>query len=172
VPDRQGYPEHDPLFGPSLPYDRDTSSGWSRTDTSRERAEDRDASGKTADVQSKVLRLANDCGARGITVVEARGHRGLEHHGTCSQALSNLEKDGRLVLLAERRNRAHVYVLPRYAQDRERAPERHRRTDLTEEEQALVLRAEGALIRDPSRLDYVHGDDVRDLIALVRRLAT
>jgi hypothetical protein len=164
------------ICAPSLPYDG--GSGSSGTATSAERERDRDTRGKTASVQAIVLRLANAGGPEGVTVAEVRGHRGINHHGTASQALSNLEKDGRLVLLAERRGGCHLYVLPRYAVDRERAPRRHRRNDLTDPEVALVNTAEamlqyaderGAAGKYPSV--NLTADTLRALLNLIGRLS-
>lgn len=157
---------------PSLPYDGGTSSGWSGTATSRDRATERDESGKTAKVQATVLRLANEHGRDGITVAELRSQRGVGHHGTASQALSTLEKDGRLTMLAERRGRCHVYVLPRYAEGRDLAPARHRRADLTVEEGRLYRRLNDMVAMAEERSEAGQYPTVNLTLDTLRALAT
>ncbi len=104
--------DHQPL----LPYNRSTtpSSGWSGSDTSRQRAQERDSSGATATLQAQALALANAAGLRGITVKELR-EATTHHHGSVSGALSVLHKEGALTRLASHeltRNRCSVYVTP------------------------------------------------------------
>lgn len=104
----------------SLPYAG--TSGWSGTDASRERAESRDSSGQTASVQSGLVLYAFTAGQRGITIKEARDRFGSEHHGTLSGALTALHKAGRLLRLAEKRDRCSVYVAPQFLLGREVVP--------------------------------------------------
>lgn len=106
---------------PELPYPDDragSSSGWSGSDTSRERAERADTEGITADSQRMVLHTARRVGARGVTVVDMRNQTSL-HHGVLSGALSVLHQKGRLARLTERRDRCLIYVLPEFVNGRE-----------------------------------------------------
>ena len=109
------------LNTPILPYAG--TSGWSGTDTSRERAEDRDTSGVTAATQLAVLNILCNFGEEGRTVKELRESvPSLGHHGSVSGALSVLHKKGLLVLLRARRNRCHVYVHPGFVKGRAVVP--------------------------------------------------
>ena len=116
--------EHDLLslmslsdVGVSLPYAG--TSGWSGTDTSKERAKQSDSNGRTAALQSYIYKyLAFDAGANGATWKELSDKTGL-HHGTISGSLSVLHKDGKIARLTERRGRCRVYVHPHYINGRE-----------------------------------------------------
>lgn len=109
-------------FAPSLVYAG--SSGWSGTDTSRERAEDADRTGRTARRQHAILTALGTRGATGATWQEmldivAETDPSV-HHGTISGALSNLHRDNRVALLAETRpsQRSKIYVLPEHVAGR------------------------------------------------------
>jgi hypothetical protein len=52
-------------------------------------------------------------GSTGVTVVDMRRMFSW-HHGQASSALTNLHKAGRIVRLAEKRDRCKVYVLPEH----------------------------------------------------------
>lgn len=109
---------------PLLPYggrSQRQNSGHSGSDTSRERAEWDDADGTTSARQSQVLRLLELRATRGATWSEVATELGL-HHGAASGALSNLHKTGRILRLAEKRNRSKVYVLPRFLTQRQTEP--------------------------------------------------
>jgi hypothetical protein len=100
----------------SLPYNG--SSGWSGTDTSKERAEYNDTYGKTQQIQAFVFRWLmwrNEKGATWREIAEASGW----HHGSVSGALSVLHKEGRISRLLEKRDRCRVYVLNEYVSGRE-----------------------------------------------------
>ena len=104
-------PEEEEL--PILPYpDRRAgrSSGWSGSDTSRERAERDDSGGTTSRRQIQTLSFLRENGDRGVTWKEL-ADRYVWHHGQASGVLSNLHKVGRVERLAEKRNRCHPYVL-------------------------------------------------------------
>lgn len=92
---------------PELPYNN--SSGHSGTDTSRERANHADRSGKTALRQAQALNLLNARLEHGMTWKEFSELSGL-HHGTASGVLSVLHKAGRIARLKESRNGCKVYV--------------------------------------------------------------
>lgn len=100
---------------PVLPYGG--GSGWSGTDTSRDRAEDEDASGKTAERQHTVRVLLREAGERGLTYTELGEATGW-HHGQSSSALSTLHKAGVIARLLEKRGRCRIYVHPEYVMGR------------------------------------------------------
>lgn len=106
------------LFGdpPYLPYAG--TSGWSGSDTSRERAITADASGETKYRQQAALFYVFREGADGITWKELGDIMGW-HHGTASGALSVLHKEGAIARLSERRDRCKVYVHPDFVEGRE-----------------------------------------------------
>ena len=106
---------------PALPYRG--SSGWSGTDTSRERALRRDRGGKTKKAQDFILKRLSRDGTYGLTVKELRECELFGgHHGSASGALSNLHEARLIARLAERRDGCKVYVLPRYVQGRVTEP--------------------------------------------------
>ena len=90
-----------------LPYNG--TSGHSGTDTSKERAQVADRSGKTALRQAQALNLLSERTYQGITWKELSEVTGL-HHGTASGVLSVLHKAGRIARLRESRNGCKVYV--------------------------------------------------------------
>ena len=100
----------------SLPYNG--SSGWSGTDTSRDRAISLDAKGDTKAVQSYIMHLLYVRDAEGATWREIADLT-LWHHGTVSGALSVLHKTERIARLTEKRGRCRVYVLPEYVNGRD-----------------------------------------------------
>ena len=100
----------------SLPYAG--TSGWSGTNTSKERAKDRDSSGKTKDNQEYALLMILLSGIDGITWKELSELTGW-HHGTSSGVLSVLHKAERICRLTERRDRCRVYVYTDYLNGRE-----------------------------------------------------
>lgn len=94
---------------PALPYAR--TSGWSGSETSRERAVREDSDGTTTSRQKMVLAFARERGEQGITYPDVCA-RFDWHHGQASGALSVLHKEGHLARLNESRDRCAVYVLP------------------------------------------------------------
>jgi len=94
---------------PITPYDGGTSSGWSGSDTSHERALTDDANGTTSARQIRAQALVDAGGDDGLTVSELCDLADL-HHGQASGVLSNLHKDGRIFRLAEKRNKQKIYV--------------------------------------------------------------
>jgi DNA-binding MarR family transcriptional regulator len=103
-------------YEPVLPYNG--SSGHSGTDTSKERADTMDKTGKTKDLQLNALLLIDKNGEYGITWGELSQSLNV-HHGSASCVLSVLHKEGELVRLKERRGRSKVYVLPYWVNGRE-----------------------------------------------------
>jgi hypothetical protein len=102
--------------GASLPYNG--SSGWSGTDTSKDRADHADSSGETRDKQQTVKNVLRTRGSHGITWKELADKTGW-HHGTASGALSVLHKDGKIARLTMKRDKCRVYVLPEHVYGRE-----------------------------------------------------
>lgn len=101
---------------PVLPYAG--TSGWSGTDTSRERAVTADSSGETSRRQRRVMRLLYQAQDDGLTWKGLAAETGW-HHGQASGVLSVLHKDGMIARLTERRGRCRVYVHPHYINGRE-----------------------------------------------------
>ena len=106
-------------FIPVLPYAG--TSGWSGSDTSRERAVREDEDGTTTSRQKMVLAFAAERGEEGITYPDLC-ERFEWHHGQASGALSVLHKESHLARLTETRDRCAVYVLPTMIADRPTAP--------------------------------------------------
>ena len=112
------FPQFPPL--PALAFRDGTSSGFSGTDTSRDRAKERDANGKTSEVQRAIINSLKLSHLKGRTVAEldeALAHLG--HHGTISGAVSNLHKKGLIARLAEKRGKNKIYVMPYNVDGRE-----------------------------------------------------
>lgn len=110
---------------PLLPYAG--TSGWSGSETSRERAETQDTDGTTSARQTETLNWLRERGTFGVTWKELANIE-LWHHGQASGVLSVLHKVGRIARLTERRDRCAVYVLPEYVNGRETAPHGRQRT--------------------------------------------
>ena len=104
---------------PVLPYGG--TSGWSGSDTSRERADKADQDGTTTARQNHALTALHHAGVRGLTWFELAETLNL-HHGSASGVLSVLHKVGAIDRLTERRGRCAVYTHPTYTADRETAP--------------------------------------------------
>jgi DNA-binding MarR family transcriptional regulator len=104
-----------------LPYAG--TSGWSGSDTSRERAEQADSDGTTSKRQMMVVDLLGESGRKGMTWRDLSERTGW-HHGTASGALSVLHKSGVIARLTERRGRCAVYALPEFVGERETAAHR------------------------------------------------
>jgi len=101
---------------PVLPYNG--SSGWSGTDTSKERADNDDLFGNTSARQQYVLNLLRARGAEGATWREV-ADLSMMHHGQASSALSTLHKADKIARLTEKRDKCRVYVLHEYVYERE-----------------------------------------------------
>lgn len=97
------------------------TSGWSGSDTSRERAEQADADGTTSERQTRVLALLHGAGEEGLTWRELSQLSGW-HHGSASGVLSVLHKVGLICRLSQRRNKMKVYVDPEFVAGRETEP--------------------------------------------------
>jgi hypothetical protein len=111
-------------YGSADPNDPEgRSSGWSGSDTSRERARRDDESGTTSKRQREVMSLLARAGTRGLTWHELGEVHGW-HHGQASGALSALHTSGRVARLGPRHNRARcsVYVAPEHLDGRETSP--------------------------------------------------
>lgn len=104
---------------PVLPYGG--TSGWSGSDTSRERAETADTNGTTAQRQAATLQALAASETLGLTWFELAHTLGL-HHGAASGILSTLHRAGHIERLTEKREKCAVYVCPRYVNNRQTAP--------------------------------------------------
>jgi hypothetical protein len=101
---------------PVLPYNE--TSGWSGTETSRDRAISNDRNGTTKSNQERTLRALLDSGSDGLTWRELADLTNW-HHGTASGVLSVLHKEGMIYRLKSKRNRCKVYVHPTYLNSRD-----------------------------------------------------
>jgi len=105
-----------------LPYAG--TSGWSGSETSRERALRDDNDGTTTERQRLVMEYLDYRRWVGATYVEVGRVFGW-HHGQASGVLSVLHKADRIARLADvRRDRCAVYVMPYHVGDRAFAPYR------------------------------------------------
>lgn len=104
------------LRNPILPYNN--SSGWSGTDTSKNRADTQDVTGLTGKTQNDTLYELSLAGEDGLTWKELSQILDL-HHGAVSGALSVLHKAGKISRLLETRSRCRVYVTNEYVLGRE-----------------------------------------------------
>ena len=87
------------------------NSGWSGSETSRERVIRNDADGTTAHNQKTALHWLAENGYHGMTWKDLSDRTGM-HHGTSSGVLSVLHKAGIIMRLTDKRNRCAIYVLP------------------------------------------------------------
>jgi hypothetical protein len=118
------FDDHDPL--PATPYAG--TSGWSGSDTSKQRAQRNDANGVTSSTQRAILSAVEASGFYGMTIADIRKQFPDHHHGTLSGALTNLHIDGHVLRLSAKRNACKVYVVGRYRSGRDvEAPNRNRR---------------------------------------------
>jgi hypothetical protein len=101
-------------FEQETPYNG--SSGWSGSDSSRQRAFDADSTGLTGKRQKEALSLVYQSRVAGMTWKQLADKTGW-HHGTASGTLSVLHKTGHLARLAQKRNRCKVYIHPTFLLD-------------------------------------------------------
>lgn len=112
------FPQFPPL--PALAFRDGTSSGFSGTDTSKERAQLRDLVGATGEVQRAIINSLKLSLKKGRTQSELDKELfELGHHGTISGAVSNLHKKGLIARLAEKRGKNKIYVMPYNVDGRE-----------------------------------------------------
>ena len=105
------FPQFPPL--PALAFRDGTSSGFSGTDTSEERAKLRDLIGATSEVQRAIINSLKLSMEKGRTVAELDielAHLG--HHGTISGAVSNLHKKDLIARLKDKRAKNKIYTMP------------------------------------------------------------
>jgi hypothetical protein len=107
-----------------IPYG-ETGSGWSGSDTSRERQEREDGAGITGWRQHEVFAYLTKRGADGATVAEVEDHFEIGH-GKASSALTHLHRADRIKRMKERRNGQEVYILEQFRGEREEAAYRPR----------------------------------------------
>lgn len=110
------------MSDPVLPYAG--TSGFSGSDTSRERMERQDADGSLHWRQQAIFGALAARRERGLTVRELRDFHSIGHHGQVSAALTHLHIAGRIVRLKQRRERCEVYCLPQHVAGRELSPYR------------------------------------------------
>lgn len=134
------YPEPDGLW----------TEGHSGTETSKSRARDDQATGRGKARQALLLAHLDHLGRWGATIGELRNEFPDLHHGQISSALSNLDRDGKVVMLAAERGKSHVYVLTTWRNDRDLAPRRRTSRDVSAglREDNLRLNAEVLRLRD------------------------
>ena len=85
------------------------TSGWSGSETSRQRAQSQDSDGTTKGRQTLTLNLIDRSGTMGMTWKELSAETGW-HHGSASGVLSVLHKTGRIARLKSSRDRCAIYV--------------------------------------------------------------
>jgi hypothetical protein len=115
------------MTAPMLPYAG--TSGWSGSESSRQRAVTADANGLTGKRQKETLAFVTSRLWEGVTWKDVANHLNV-HHGTASGVLSVLHKSGHLARLQETRGRCAIYVHPDYVHGRDiaeqgRKPQRH-----------------------------------------------
>lgn len=103
---------------PILPYAG--TSGWSGSESSRDRAKEQDSDGKTLNRQNQTLDILRERSVFGVTWKELSDKTGW-HHGSASGVLSVLHKEGLIVRLKQRRNKCAIYMLAVFANGYERA---------------------------------------------------
>ncbi len=108
-----------PAPHPILPYGG--SSGWSGSETSKERADRADATGLTAASEREALDYLTAVGDEGTTCKEYEIATGLGH-GAASAPLSRLHQAGMIARLTMRRVGQQVYVTPENVGDRPTVP--------------------------------------------------
>lgn len=114
---------------------RGSSGGGASADAARADL----VSGLTNAAQKYVVIMAQQAGARGITVAELREKTGGLHHGRVSSATTKMHIAGKLVRLAERRGNSHIYVTPEHVGDRETRPYRQQNVKLQVEDVEAIL---------------------------------
>jgi len=85
------------------------TSGWSGSETSRDRAVSQDKDGTTKNRQSETMRLVLASKYYGMTWKELSEATGW-HHGSASGVLSVLHKAGFIERLTDRRSKCAIYV--------------------------------------------------------------
>jgi hypothetical protein len=97
---------------PALEYN--DSSGWSGGDSSQDRADFDDTSGRSKARQEATLKYLALMEGTGATYKELGSVLGL-HHGQISSVLTNLHKAGLVTRLKARRLKCEIYTLPNFA---------------------------------------------------------
>jgi len=105
---------------PSLPYAG--TSGFSGSEASEQATRDLDQTGRTSVIQREVRDFIAARGSAGATVVELRRFHEQWHHGRISSALTCLHKDGKILRLTAKRERASIYVAPQFLLGRDVVP--------------------------------------------------
>lgn len=113
-----------------------------------------------------VLILLAALGEQGQTSKDLARHFGW-HHGSASGVLSRLHLKKEVVRLAERRDGAHIYVLPAYVNERRvshRQPPHH---DLTADLAAMLRRVHRPCDHSPNLMPHptCRSCEIRELLA-------
>lgn len=111
------------MEAPILPYAG--TSGWSGSETSRDRAVTEDGDGTTTRRQAQALWFLEQQHRYGATWKELAEWYGW-HHGQASGVLSVLHKAGKIERLTLRRMKCAVYVLPDNIMGRELSKRRNK----------------------------------------------
>jgi hypothetical protein len=143
------------------------TGGYVNRDTSIDRAVEEASSGVLSARLNAIVRILSDSGVQGMTWKEVADRLGL-HHGQASGALSNLHKNGQVVMLKSMRNKCHPYVVAGLVDSFEeneywQKPVRTKSTEKIELADALVeaLKAYFLGVEDDSRLDDPDLQEVR-----------
>ncbi len=135
------------------------TGGYVNRDTSIDRAVDEASSGVLSARLDAILGCLRGAWGDGMTWKEVADRLGL-HHGQASGALSNLHKNGHVVMLKKMRNKCHPYVIVEFKdfftpEDYWEKPVRTKSTEKIELADALVeaLKEYFFGVEDNSRLD-------------------
>ena len=110
-----------------LPYAG--TSGWSGSETSKNRAISADESGLTTQRQKETLLELRYASRTGLTWKELATLANL-HHGQASGVLSVLHKAGKIERLKATRGKCAIYVLPEFVHDRPTAQSKKTKTGI------------------------------------------
>jgi len=154
---------------PETPYDGGTSSGWSGSATSHERALAADADGTTALRQRQVVEALARAGVDGMTAQEVCRHYDLPTN-SIAPSLTILHKEGHIARLTQRRGRHEIYVLPHHVNGRDTA-EQGRGPNVTVEEARALEAVEMCLDSedDTISLEQYYGE-VNAVCTALRRI--
>jgi len=128
------------------------TSGWSGTDTSRDRAVRDDSDGTTSRRQRHALAALASAKTAGLTWRELASLSGM-HHGQASGVLTVLHKAEKICRLTEKRDRCRVYVVPECTMGRATEPYVPRVQPSTVEEMSETIREAYAVLNALGVLD-------------------
>ena len=144
------------------------TSGWSGSDTSRERAMSNDAVGRTHKLQQNVLDLLDEVAEKGATWKEVSDKFNV-HHGSASGVLSVLHKAGLIARLFERRERCAIYVGLNYVNGRQLAESKKKKVcEHDDLKQQIIERLEKLRVTETDFVAFNMNEMLRDCITTVR----